>query len=222
MIRLWNKLLRANDPKRRSRFHTARDEWVGARRAHHFLRAAVSWARLRAGLGVAVRPWLSYAAVEKIAERLPPNAHALEVGAGMSTLWLAPRCARLLSIEADQGWFDRLGGLLKQAGHRHVTLEWRWRAEHMVDFDTIPEGTLDFILIDGGPRAMVLRAAFAKLRPGGCIYVDNTDEAGISESCRTDLENHVRAQGGTLEFFCDFSPCNLHATEGALWISPAR
>ncbi|MBC8011947.1 MAG: hypothetical protein H7067_17810 [Burkholderiales bacterium] len=65
-----------------------------------------------------------------------------------------------------------------------------------------------------------MREALPKLKPGGLLYVDNTDEPTISGSCRADLIAHATHAGGVLEFFPDFSPCTPHATEGVLWRSP--
>jgi predicted O-methyltransferase YrrM len=186
----------------------------------HFAGSLLSWTRLRLHAGLSLRPWLSYSAARRIAEILPPNAHALEIGSGQSTLWLARRCERLLSIEADKHWFDHLRGELARAGHHHVDLRYRWRAEEIADFSSVEDSSLDFILVDGGPRAEVLERSYCKLRPGGVLYVDNTDNPGISESCRADLIAHAARTGGKLEFFPDFSPGILHATEGVLWISP--
>ena len=218
---LWAKLIRAGHTARPSRFHTALGDPIPLAHAPHAFRALVSWLRFRAGGGCASKPWFSYAATSRIARLLPPGARALEVGAGRSTLWLAPRCAFLLSIEADEGWVKRLRPLLAAARQTHVDLQWRWSSSHMIDFSTIEDASLDFALIDGGPRAEALRAALPKLRPGGFVYVDNTDVTETSFSCRADLEAHAAKHGGQLEYFRDFAPCTPHATEGILWISPS-
>jgi hypothetical protein len=217
-----NKLLRAGRPDRISRFHTELGQRVPWKNWPHFIRAGLSWLRLRSGAGVAARPWLSYRAVNRLAALMPADAQALEIGAGMSTLWLAPRCRKLLSIEADEGWVNRLRVKLAETHLHQVDLQYRWRAAEMTDFSSIEDASLDFVLVDGGPRLEALLSAFPKLSPGGFLYVDNTDNAGISGKCRETLLNHTAQNGGTLEYFPDFAPCMLHATEGILWISPLQ
>ncbi len=219
-MKIITKILRAGRPDRRSRFHTGTGILVPVKRWAHFLLATFSWAKLRMGSKLEVRPWLSYSAVERINALLPANANVLEVGSGQSTLWLAPRCAHLLSIESDRHWFESLHKKIATSGYNHVDLRYIWVASEMCDFREIADGSLDFALVDGGPRFEVLKMALPKVKSGGFVYVDNTDEDSISGGCRSALIAHAKQVGGSIEFFSDFSPCTPHATEGVLWISP--
>jgi predicted O-methyltransferase YrrM len=136
----------------------------------------------------------------------------------MSSLWLAQRCARLVSIEADEQWFKRIQALLRHRGYTHVELRFRWRADEMSDFREFADGSLDLVIVDGGPREACLMAALPKVRAGGAVYVDNTDEPRISGKCREWLQAAAAKTGSELRYYRDFSPGNLFVSEGMLLI----
>ena len=161
-------------------------------------------------------PWIPFSAARAISRWLRPDAQVLEIGSGFSTLWLARRSGRVVSIEADEPWFRRVQGMLDRAGCRHVDLRHRWRAEEMCDFAEFPDRTLDLVFVDGGPREQCLAAAIPKVRPGGAIYVDNTDDPGIAGCCRDRICDLAKRLGGTVRHFRDFSPGNLYVSEGTL------
>jgi len=220
------KLLKAGDPARRSRLHTACGDpiaWSACLR----LPATLPWI-----LGPRVVPWrpavpwIPFSAARALARQLSAASIVVEVGSGMSTLWLARRCSRLVSIEADEPWFHRVQGRLRGEGYTHVDLRFRWRVEEMCDFREFADGSLDLVIVDGGPREACLLAALPKVRIGGAVYVDNTDEPRISGQCRERLREAAIATGGDLRCFRDFSPGNLFVSEGMLlhvsrpWLPP--
>lgn len=217
---LLTKLLKAGDPSRRSRFHTARDEVITLSAGLHFpftigyilLPRLTPW-RPRI-------PWIPFTAIRALSRHLTAFSSVVEIGSGMSTLWLASRCQRLVSIEADKEWFARVQAKLQQHGCRNVDLRYRWVADAMSDFGEFADGSLDLVIVDGGPRETCLDAALPKVRAGGAVYVDNTDEPHISGDCRERLQEAAARTGGELRFFRDFSPGNLFASEGALLILP--
>ncbi|MGA2271724.1 MAG: glycosyltransferase [Opitutaceae bacterium] len=214
------KFLKAGSRARRSRFHTARGD-VLPLSAVLYLPATV-WLMFLPRLmrWRPTRPWIPFSAVRAIARRLTPASMVLEVGSGMSTLWLARRCARLVSLEADELWFKRIGELLRRRGHRHVDLRYRWKADELCDFSEFPTASLDLVIVDGGPREQCLRAALPKVRPGGAVYVDNTDEPSISGQCREYLQETAGKTGGRLYYYRDFSPGNFFVSEGILLVTP--
>ncbi len=208
------RIVRAGDRRRATRFHTARGEPIpiGA-----WLRLPVH-ARWILGPRLIGRrpvlPWIPFSAIRHLDRILRPDARVLEIGSGFSTLWLARRCGRLVSIEADAQWYDRVRDLLAAGSCAHVDLRYPWRAEEMCDFSDFPDRSLDLVFVDGGPREACLAAGMAKLRDGGTVYVDNTDDADIAGRCREALEDLACSRGGRLSYFRDFSPGNLYASEG--------
>lgn len=166
-------------------------------------------------------PWLSYRAQRQIARILGPDKVVLEFGSGMSTLWLARRCGQLYSFEDDETWYRRVqAGLLKM---RLPGVQHHFRDQvRYPDVSDFPDQSFDFVLIDGSKRPDCVRNALPKLKPGGWIYLDNTDrfarikpESEYQEAERL-LFDAVRQCNGTVRYFTDFVPTNFVAKQGML------
>lgn len=56
-------------------------------------------------------PWYTYSAIEFLEERLPRDATVFESGAGNSTLWYAQRCARVVSVDPNREWAERIAAV---------------------------------------------------------------------------------------------------------------
>lgn len=59
-------------------------------------------------------PWLTPAAIALLERMLLPTDRGLEFGSGRSTLWFARRIGRLISVEDDPAWHDRISRQLKE------------------------------------------------------------------------------------------------------------
>lgn len=218
--RIIAKALRAGDPYRRSRFHTQ----TGKRAS------LVSFLDLPLCLGHVlafkltgfrpVRPWIPYSAARHLARQIKRNWQVLEIGSGMSTLWLAERCAEVNSIEADARWVEALNREIVRRRLTNAHIHFRWQANHMCDFSAWPDSSLDLVFIDGGPRPACFEAALAKVKAGGYIYVDNTDIEKTAQNSRFLVESFATDSGATLRVFRGFVPCNLFVNEGMLLQMP--
>lgn len=143
------------------------------------------------------------------------RARVWEIGAGMSTLWLAKHAGQVTSIEASREWFDQLTGILAQRGLKNVDLRYEWVADKMANFDELPDGSLDLLFVDGGPRHECLKRGFSKVRPGGHIYLDNWDVENFWPGSEAFLETQ-RGVIASMESFTDYVPGSFAVNEGLL------
>lgn len=218
--RLWRKLVRGDTDTRRTRFHTQDGRLAPLGAYVHLPVAIIQWLRLKLFSSYVERPWIPPSATRMIQRHLTLGSRVLEIGAGMSTLWLAKRCRSLLSIEADRKWFEQLGVMLAGRGLRHVDLQFRWQADDMSDFSSVPDGSLDLCFVDGGPRLECIVAALPKLKPDGWLYVDNTDLYPDTKEFLTKL---LTTRPGRLVFHRGFPPACLFINEGVIFMmDPAR
>ena len=211
--RLWRKLIRGTTDSRPTRFHTQEGHLAPAAAYFYLPVAIVQWLQLRLFARYVERPWIPASATHRIKQHLSPDARVLEIGAGMSTLWLAARCKALLSIEADQKWFDQLGAILASRQIGNVDLQFRWRANEMCDFSAMADGSLDLCFIDGGPRLECIQAALTKLKPDGWLYVDNTD---LYPDTKLFLERLSETKDCRLTYQRGFPPACLFVNEGII------
>jgi hypothetical protein len=120
-------------------------------------------------------PFIPYCASQAIESRLQPESVVVEVGAGNSTIWLAKRSRHVSSMEWDSKWLAFVERRLKELG---LPADVRLMHDHEeVHFDWIMDGSVDVVIVDGGPRPQCFRNLWPKLKPGGLAYLDNWDNA---------------------------------------------
>jgi predicted O-methyltransferase YrrM len=216
---MLERLIRGS-PHRRTRFHDEKGNRVDVIGAL-YAPAAFATALAKAVFGFRLeRPMISYRAVRYLNVLIQPTWRIVEFGSGASTVWLARRCAFLLSIENDPTWHAQIGTRLRRQGFRHVRHELRTGLAYC-DLAEFPDGSFDFALVDGSMRAECVANTVAKIRPGGWLYLDNTDKDigrpdGDMRRAEVALLDAVRQRGGTARYFTDFAPGNFFVEQGLL------
>ncbi|MHC1790472.1 O-methyltransferase [Solidesulfovibrio sp.] len=169
-------------------------------------------------------PWLNARAVRFLARRLTRAMTGFEWGGGRSTAFVARRVLRLVTVEHNPKWRRRTAALLarqaianvecrfvppgdgpgrpdarpaiwQQTGHVQRRPEFAAYADAILDF---PEGSFDFVLIDGRARVECALNALSRVRPGGFLLLDNSEWekygpifAAVPDWSRRDYENGV-------------------------------
>lgn len=126
-------------------------------------------------------PWLTADMVNILDTWLKPTDVGLEWGSGRSTVWFARRVAKLTSVEHDKEWAARVVATLN-AERLENRVEYyivddvdtvQAEARYVGICDAIPEGSLDFCLIDGLARDRCALGCLDRLKGGGIIIIDN-------------------------------------------------
>lgn len=121
-------------------------------------------------------PWLTYSFLHFIEPRLHNGLSLFEYGSGSSTSWFAQRVGRVVSVESNKLWYEKVKKQLPTDTQLHYVA-----ADQYADFIQSCEGTFDLILIDGIHRVECARACVNKLSERGVILFDNTDIASWQE-----------------------------------------
>lgn len=164
-------------------------------------------------------PWLSYRAQRYINGLLRPEWTVLEFGSGMSTVWFAQRCKSIYSFEHNPTWYGVVKARLIEISNVIYHLR---EKESYPDLSEFPDEFFDFVLIDGIRRADCVRNALPKVKPGGWIYLDNTDMSAKSlpgndyQQAEQLLLSHIAADRASVKYFTDFVPTNFFAKQGML------
>lgn len=126
-------------------------------------------------LGTHLRlPSWPYPAVGAIEALLQPDWRVLEFGSGWSTLWLADRCAEVVSIESSAVWAafvekkSETCGAAVQVINRDV--------EDYADTSAFADASFDLCIVDGLFRHSCFENALRVIRPGGYLYLDISEE----------------------------------------------
>jgi protein-L-isoaspartate O-methyltransferase len=105
-------------------------------------------------------PFIPYSATAALAPVLSPDMTVVEIGAGMSTPWLATRVQRVVSYEWHEGWYERVKQELDRRGLRNVDLR-RCFGHEQMNFEDFDEGT--WILASSmGARALNASSIFGR------------------------------------------------------------
>lgn len=163
-----------------------------------------------------ILPWIPFSATKNLAAIIKPTWKILEIGAGMSTIWLSKKCEKVTSIEADESWFESLQLIIKSKKIINIDLRYEWEAKKMSNFDEFPDHYFDLIYIDGGPRELCCLNAIPKVKKGGYIYLDNSDNEELSGNGPELLKNFVNNDSNNFKKHIDFVPGNFMINEGIL------
>lgn len=131
------------------------------------------------------RPWLTPDAVNFLGQWLKPEDQGVEFGSGISTIWFANRVSRLLSIENNPEWYHKVKQWLHDAGLNNVNYVLAAEVENESDQiraskyikpgQSLPDISLDFVLVDGRWRSECANIMINKLKPGGLMIIDNAN-----------------------------------------------
>ncbi len=217
---MLRKLIAGSDT-RRTRLHDERGNRVSFGRAlRNGPRAIVSALPARLGLR-AVRPWISYDAQAEIAAFLDKSKRVLEFGSGMSTVWYAEHAGEVVSIEDYRPWFEQVESII--LGRRANNVRYRFAtADNYAALGESERGNgFDLVMIDGSARDRCVHTALEVIRPGGMIYLDNSDKGfgaatGDVPAARRLLLDFAEVDGAEVTLFTDFAPTQLFVQEGLM------
>lgn len=207
--RLWFGL---NPELRRSRFHTQKGDFTlrTPREAADCAVALMTGLARKAFKWRPVTPWFTLPAVRFLEARVTPATRVFEWGSGMSTLWFERRCGEVCSVESDPAWFRIVAS---QA--RCATLYQLQGAAYVEKLTEFPPGYFDVIVVDGLDRLSCFRLAIERLRRGGILVVDNSDNDRTTGGDLFVIDQMLRELGPSWQVyrFPGWGPGNFFAWE---------
>jgi hypothetical protein len=131
------------------------------------------------------QPWWPYVAVRHVRDQVKPGMAVFEYGGGASTLWLTDLGADVTTVEHDPGWYQQLTEaaptatiLLResQPSGTHASAKETGYFDDYVDTITQQSRDFDLVIVDGRARVACVRAAVAKVKPGGLLILDDAEQ----------------------------------------------
>jgi hypothetical protein len=116
-------------------------------------------------------PWYAYPAIEYIKQLDFSSKAVFEYGSGNSSVFWSQRCKKLVSVEDDQKWYNKVKPRLPHSA------EYRFLAGKYDYISSIARYPYDFdvVIIDGSHRYECAEQALSKLKADGFIILDNSD-----------------------------------------------
>jgi hypothetical protein len=116
-------------------------------------------------------PWIGYAAIHFLSQRVRPEFEVFEYGSGNSTLWWANHVARVVSCEHNAKWSA------KMAQRMPANVQYIYEPLEGGKYPSTIAGfrPFDIAMIDGRERVACAQFAIDRLKPQGVILFDNSD-----------------------------------------------
>jgi len=183
-------------------------------------------------------PWVNFKAIAWLESYLKPNMSVFEYGSGGSTIFLARRIKKLISVEHDKNWYKKVSSVLSKEGISNCELVlckpeknpssvahfpgYRNYKSHLDQYagmsfenyarsiEEYPEGHFDLVFIDGEVRSSCVFHALNKILPGGYLMFDNSDRPHHKEALSL-LAGFKRTD------FVGIGPYVLHVWQTSVW-----
>lgn len=118
-------------------------------------------------------PLYTYPAIEYLQSLDLKNKRIFEFGSGQSTLFFLNKGAKVVSVENNVNWFDKLNSQIQEnENHKFIFAQ----KEEYVNSILKEEDLFDIIVVDGAEnRLESTKNAITKIKEDGIIIIDNSD-----------------------------------------------
>lgn len=153
-------------------------------------------------------PWITYTAINYLESIELKNKKVFEYGCGNSTLYFARRSKKIVSVESNYQWFEKIQERSKK--HNNLTLVYESSEVSYSRYIRKLSTPFDLIFIDGRFRLTCTREAVKKLSTGGILLVDNIDR--YPKIC-----SYLSKKGFTQIDMKGFNPINYYLSTTAIF-----
>jgi hypothetical protein len=124
-------------------------------------------------------PWMNYAAVAFLEERLKNSFRLFEFGSGYSTMFYARKVGSVTSVEHDEAWH----AFVRHRVPENVELFYRAEDQDGAYCRAIGEQQIkyDVVIVDGRDRVNCLRQSLEHLEDDGVVVLDDSDRERYRE-----------------------------------------
>jgi protein-L-isoaspartate O-methyltransferase len=227
MTHVFTKLLSGADT-RKTRFHDEKGNFVGYKNIALNGTRATATGILRVTAGIRPeKPWISYAATKYIKSKISKKSRILEFGSGMSTIWYAKNGGQVYSVEDYEPWYKKIKLLIETKNYNNIKYQYEPNEDAYASYMQNDTTGFDLIMIDGSHRSKCAEQSAKLLRPGGLLYLDNSDkdstlDGGDMRFAESFVRKFATNCGATILEFTDFAPTQFFAQQGICMQMPNR
>lgn len=129
-------------------------------------------------------PWVTYSFIDFIKSRLNKNLTIFEYGSGNSTLFYAKRVKKVVSVEHDEAWFNKI--VKEKATNAEMIFTHLEKGGEYSKKASSLDQKFDIVIVDGRDRVNCCKNSINALSENGVIVLDDS-ERPIYEEARTFL-----------------------------------
>jgi hypothetical protein len=168
-------------------------------------------------------PWINYVIIQFLHHYLKPGMRVLEFGAGGSSVFFLKRKVNLFSIEHKNSWLIEVQRILSPKQLKNWVPHYSRSSnsndqtpvaeDYLSNIESIADSSIEIALIDGRNRVECIRQSISKIKPGGCIILDNSDRPAYA------IAYQLLNKWSLKETTCITNASN-HVTPATIWFKP--
>ncbi len=125
-------------------------------------------------------PWVTYSFIDFISERIKKDHSVFEFGSGNSTFYYARRALKVVSVEHDKAWFDKISAG-KPANSEMIFCELRTAGEYS-RMPSARGSKFDIIIVDGRDRVNCCYQSLQALTESGVVVLDDSERVKYADA----------------------------------------
>lgn len=129
-------------------------------------------------------PWVTYSFIDFIKTRLNKELSIFEYGSGNSTLFYASKVKRVVSVEHDEAWYQKI--VQEKAPNSEIIFTHLEKGGEYSQKAKLLGDQFDVIIVDGRDRVNCCKYSIDALSSNGVLVLDDS-EREIYEEARTFL-----------------------------------
>jgi len=135
-------------------------------------------------------PWFTYPSIDFLDKRLNKNLNVFEFGSGNSSLFFAKRVRKVVSVEHNMQWFNKIKSSLP--GNSEIkSVESKSSDQYLKPLKTADE-KFDIIIVDGTFRNECLINSIDHLTEDGVVILDDSERTDYTNGINFILSNNFR------------------------------
>lgn len=177
-------------------------------------------------------PWLVKDVVNFLEKNIKEGQLVFEYGSGASSYYFLKNGLKLVSVEHDKDWYEKVKSFLLEKGFLDFSLNLiepedisperpkvssekdpRFKgydySKYSKFISSFPDDHFDIILIDGRVRIECLRNSMAKLKHGGLLVFDNTERKNYADGLNSINLNVVLRSFGFVDYDLGFTETSV-------------
>ena len=125
-------------------------------------------------------PWVTYSFIDFIKDRLNKQQKVFEYGSGSSTLFYAKRVSKVVSVEHDENWFNKIVSS-KPENADMIFTKLETGGEYSKKAALLGE-QFDIIIVDGRDRVNCCKESIHALSNQGVLVLDDSERQEYNEA----------------------------------------
>ncbi len=124
-------------------------------------------------------PWITLPAIDFLNDKVPQGLFVFEYGSGYGTLWWAKRARKVIAVEHEDIWYEKMKPMFPNNVHilRRKKEEPSY-AESICDFKRT---NVDIVIIDGRNRVECAKKAVETVKKSTVIILDDSERPHYAE-----------------------------------------